>query len=192
MFRALLQGEAYLVHMQPWFEATFAMNLAYSILVKFGAFTGRTLRFWAGRERNRVSLALVETTDFNVREFERDIKKRIVFFQWIISFVNTVILVWALTASVVIFVLLLYSGFRPHDKVTLTEFWILVVLIAGAVPLGLVTHFILNLAGRATMKIISWRSDGMVRFMRRDRTDRIEVAWRQLKTLQTTAPSSTE
>jgi hypothetical protein len=54
----------------PAIEASFAINLAYTILFKFGKFSGVSLDLWANREQLRVIPAMAETPTFNEPKFQ--------------------------------------------------------------------------------------------------------------------------
>jgi hypothetical protein len=140
----------------PACESSFAFNLLYSLLLKFGSFSGQRMDTWADTERLRIKAALAETPQFNAAAFEINVNALKLRWRRAIKYSNVAVILWAAVA-VATSVALLVAGVTFYGKTTINApvaMWAAVVLF-GAIPIGLFSCGILHSLAKINMRWIS-------------------------------------
>lgn len=174
-------SNATLGNLTAWFEVCFAVNLAYPILLNFGRFCGATLGQWADQEKLRVIPALAENNLFNESDFTRSIDNIEHKYLFVIKGVNVIIVLWAVSAAIVLFFLLLLAGLAPQTTLSAPESVLWFLFLSGAVPLGLISVLAVHLSGRGKMRSLSREHDGVLKFNKQAAPETVEKARNDLR-----------
>jgi hypothetical protein len=155
---------------------SFEANLAYSVVIRLGNFTGSSIFAWTEREMLRVIPALSETPLFNERTFTReleDVRKK---FRGYIEILNTVCVGWAVLAALCDACMLATMPFHPATLVGQWDVIIAAALLLGAVPVGLLGVVFLNWRARVTMRDDSKAFDKMIELLEKAPAEKVERA----------------
>jgi len=176
-------------HLEHWFEIAFAINLAYPILLNFGKFSGDTLAGWVRSEKDRIIAALAESPRFDQPKFSSRIEKVETNHLFIINLFNRIVKCWALLAAALLFLVVFYAAFYPATTVKMpdAQWWLL--LVSGAVPIGLAVFGIVHVSSRLFMWILTIEHRGAIRYNTAAPAQAIDRAQAELSRVHLEAPS---
>jgi hypothetical protein len=177
---ALLYGawtsSAQLSDFAPLIDVSIALNLAYSILLRLGNFSGKSLEDWILLEKTRVIGPLADDPTFDAARYELGLIRCGVHLKKIIKRSNQICIWWCMIAvlgALIILVLLpFHADLKISGKVALEN----VLLLVGPVPSGIIVMGIMHSALRTVMLWHTFEGDLVLKYRLRRPTTGVIVS----------------
>lgn len=171
----------YLADFDGALDISFALSLAYSILLKLGNFSGSSLDIWVFKEKIRVIPPLADNDKFNSPKFERTLDKCRDRFKAFFYFVNIFFAIWAIGVAGCDAVILLLLPFHPTYEVVGRVAFEYAGFLLGPLPAGLVLWLVTHWIARWRMSSHSGVGDTLIKFAQKKPEQKLEAARSELR-----------
>jgi len=166
---------------------SFEANLANSVLLTLGNFTGAFVHGWSEKESRRVTGVLSETKAFQHKTFQKKLDEAEQSYKSRSIRLNWVAVAWAVTAAIVDVLLLIVLPFYSDQKIDALAASEALVFLFSAIPFGAIGIMILLALARHRMKALSREFDTVLDYAKEAVTARIDETLEFLNAKETVA-----